>query len=105
MYYGLVVRGSNKLLKVRTQSNSDGEFCCDTQYILIDSNWEDYPLWLVQEREVADKAAKVHTEWYNAGYDTPSWENKKYDLEVVEVEISIKVNGKQIDLPSKLTIK
>lgn len=87
--YGLRIKGKKDLLKVSTRSNSDGEFCCDTQFILEDSNW-DYPIWLVNKRKQAEKVAKESTDWYNAGYETPTWDNEDWDLEVVEVELIVK---------------
>ena len=95
--YGLRIKGKEVLLKVSTQSNSDGEFCTDIQHILEDSTWE-YPLWLVSSRETAEHVAKHSTDWYNAGYETPTWprdwtaigRRKAVELEVVEVEITVK---------------
>lgn len=94
--YGIVVKGTTELLRVRTDSNEGGDFCCSTQYILTD--WgNDYPLWLVGNREDAKTAIKESTKWYNAGYETPTWEKKSWDLQVVEVDITVKIDGVEVE--------
>lgn len=98
--YGLRNKKNGRLLTVYTRSNADGDFCCDIQHILIESakpiedimiNRENYDeLWLVNSYEKAKKAM-VSTEWYNANYETPTHDYDPDVLEVIKVEVSIKV--------------
>lgn len=106
MYYGLVIKGTNKLLGYEVRSNSDGDFCCENQYIL--TNFDSASKWLVTDKKQAKEAAETNTNWYNADYETPShgYGVKEKELEVVEVELTIKINGKEAEVPkSMLNIK
>ena len=100
--YGLRNKKTQAVLCVHRSSNEGADFCCETQHILHESNRpiEDIlmncnaydELWLVKDYETA-KAARHSTEWYNAGYDTPShaYSYKENELEVVKVYIEAKI--------------
>jgi site-specific DNA-adenine methylase len=84
--YGLLYKKSNKLLGFYTSSNSDGEDCCEEQFILDD----DYAgrVWIVDNELTAGYVRMFSTEWYNAGYDTPTNPYKPEELKVVKITIS-----------------
>lgn len=56
-----------------------------TQFYLEPSDWAEN-IWVVLDRETAEKAAVTNTPWYNAGYQTPSNEHAG-NLEVVELTL------------------
>ena len=95
--YGLRVRGTEKVLGVNAQSNDGAEFCGSMAYSL--DNHEDN-MWLVDTIENALWVSKNTTPWYNASYDTPINNYVDKDIEVVEVEINVKVISNVVKLPS-----
>jgi hypothetical protein len=81
-FYGLKRNGIP--LRFGNESNEDGEFCCETAYYLTDDG---NGIWLVEDRSIAEKAAKTDTKWYCAGYNTPMNPYTKDNLEIFSVEI------------------
>lgn len=73
------------LMGVLSDSNHGGEFCTATQFYLEPSDWAEN-IWVVLDRETAEKAAVTNMPWYNAGYQTPSNEHAG-NLEVVELTL------------------
>lgn len=74
---------TGQLLGVELTPN-DGDFCVSVEVEL--SRFED-SVWVVTSRTVAE-AARTSTEWYNAGYSTPTHAYSPEELEVVELEIA-----------------
>ena len=98
--YSLRNKKSGKYVEFSTQSNADGDFCCETQYLISESYkpLEEIignELWIVDSYAIAEKARTTHTEWYNAGYETPSHYYKRDwnpdDYEVVRIEMVLNV--------------
>jgi len=83
--YGLRHIESGRLVTVYTRSNAGHDFCCDQEHIL--SDLPDKPVWGVDERWHADWVRRHSTEWFNAGYDTPSHRFNPDELEVVKITI------------------
>lgn len=94
--YGLRHLKTGKLMSVSTRSNSGGDCCCETQYMLDD--YSDSP-WIVDNIVTAAYVRENSTEWYNAGYETPTNDYNAEDLEVVEIELVVK-NVEQPKLPT-----
>lgn len=90
---------SGELIGYFTSSNADGSFCVDVQYILTEGA-ENNKLWSVKDKYQAEYVRKFSTEWYNAGYDSPTHYFKPDDLEVVEVEIIQKVTPVKVSIPT-----
>lgn len=84
--YGLRHIKSGKVVGYHTKSNSNGECCCEAQHILSE---HDDRVWIVDSKIIAGYVRMFSTEWYNAGYDTPSHSFKPEDLEVVEIKIVV----------------
>jgi hypothetical protein len=80
--FALYHKKLKKFMGFYTVSNEGGEFCVGTQHHLSTCS---ECVWVVTSKEVAQKAAKTSTEWYNAGYSTPV---NQYagELEVVELK-------------------
>lgn len=85
--FGLRNIKTNTLAGVSTRSNEGGECCCETQYILDDCS--NIP-WIVESALTAAWVRENSTEWYNAGYDTPTNEYDPESMEVVEIELVVK---------------
>lgn len=93
--HALKHKKSGKLVGYCTSSNRDGEFCCDTQYIL---EINDDNIWYVDSKEHAEWVRHNSTEWFNAGYDTPTHYFKSSELIVVEAIITTK--DIEVEIPS-----
>ncbi len=93
--YGLLYKG--KVLGYNTQSNSDGQNCCETQYTLDNTEENE---WLVDSKIQAEWVRNYSTEWYNAGYDTPTNPYNKEDLKVVEVIREITMTPIIVKIPT-----
>ena len=97
--YGLRNKSNGKLIGYSTQSNAGGESCRDEQY-LLDTDQE--KLWLVDEPEHAEWVRWNSTEWFNAGYETPThpsnWDSDMW--EVVTVEIVVKCDQVKVQIPT-----
>lgn len=67
-------------------SNDGAEFCVSTAYE-FETNSD--RVWIVTSVEVAEYARTNSTEWYNAGYETPTHERGwvAKDWEVVELMV------------------
>jgi len=94
--FGLRNKSNGKILGYYTQPNL-ADCCVETQYIL---DTESEQMWLVNEPENAEWVRLNPTEWYNAGYNTPSHSFDDNELEVVSVEININVNSVDIKIPT-----
>lgn len=79
-----------QLVRWTSASNDGAEYAVSTRFELsYDASTDQTaePVWVVFDRETAEKVAVTHTEWFNAGYSTP--ENPYVGLlEVVELEVS-----------------
>ena len=84
--YALKYVKSNTLLGFNIQSNGDEDFCNDLQHSL---DIHEDNIWLVDKIEMAEYVKNNSTEWYNAGYNTPSHQFKPNELEVVKVTINV----------------
>ena len=94
--FGLRNIKTNTLVGVSTRSNEGGEFCGDVQYLLDLSG--DTP-WIVEDALTAAWVRENSTEWYNAGYETPTNEYDPESMEVVAIEIHVK-KVEQPNLPT-----
>ena len=84
--YGLRYKTTKELVRVRTDSNCGGEFCCDEQHILTCERNDDYEVWEVEHIQHAEWVRQFNTEWYNAGYETPSHSFKADELEIIDFQ-------------------
>jgi hypothetical protein len=84
--YGLMLKKTREILTFYTQSNNEGEDCYSEQYILTTGH---YPPWIVDDILTAAYVKKFSTEWFNAGYETPTHNYKEEELEVVEIEMTM----------------
>ena len=84
--YGLRHIKSGKTLSFSTVSNAGSGFCGETSTYLSVGGDRD---WVVESLANAEYVRNYSTEWYNAGYDTPSHEFDSEELEVVEITISV----------------
>lgn len=80
--FGLRNIKTRKLMGVSTRN-----CCCETQYIL--DLYGENP-WIVEDALTAAWVRENSTEWYNAGYETPTNEYDPEELEVVEIELVVK---------------
>jgi hypothetical protein len=85
IWYGLFYIPKDKMVGFET-TGSDGEDCVSVEFNL--SVWSEN-LWLVREKEQAEKARTTNTSWYNAGYQIPGNPFKPEDLRVVELVIEV----------------
>jgi hypothetical protein len=81
--FGLEFEG--RLLSFYTESNEGADFCCSVAFTLDDSSDN---VWLVEDRETAERAAVANTEWFNASYNTPMNPFAREALRVVEVTLT-----------------
>lgn len=95
--YGLRQKSTGQLVGYCTSSNADGDCCVEEQYILQPGSDQ---LWLVDDPEQAEYVRLNSTEWYNAGFDTPTNNLDSDDLEVVEVNVEVKVEPVEVSLPT-----
>lgn len=82
--YGLKHIESGNMLCYTIESNGDAEFCGDFSYTL-DEDEHSNKIWLVGSPQHAEFVKNVSTEWYNAGYNTPSHRYSPNELVVVHV--------------------
>lgn len=69
-----------------TQSNDNADFAVSSQFYI--EFWKDGKLWCVDTLEEVEQVLQKSTEWYNAGYYTPTWDNSfKKAVLAGEVEI------------------
>ena len=52
-------------------NSTDGEFCVSVQVSLT---FFDGPVAVFPDRWTAENALRVDTQWYNAGFNNPSWD-------------------------------
>ena len=57
-------------------------------------------MWLVDSVEHAEFVRNFPTEWFNAGYETPSHDFESDDLEVVSVEIVVNTQKVDVSIPT-----
>lgn len=81
--YGLKNKKTGKLMGFNSHGN-DGDFCTDVEYELSDYSSN---IWLVENKDTAEKAAETDTSWYNRNYETPG-NDYVGNLEVVKVELN-----------------
>jgi hypothetical protein len=86
--YGLLHKESGNIVGFDTSSNEGGDFCCSTQYSLNHSS--EHP-WIVDDELTAAYVRRFSTEWYNAGYETPSHHYDADELQVIKIEIKTSV--------------
>ena len=98
--FGLRHKETGKIVTYYTDSNGDADGCA-TQYIL-DKSSDDQELWFVDIAENAEWVRLNSTEWYNAGHDTPTHYLKPDELEVVEINITIKAEPVDVTIPTPL---
>jgi hypothetical protein len=82
--YGLLHKKSGKIVGYETQSNAGGYACCDTAHTL-DAN--SHLMWIVEDELNAAFVRMFSTEWYNAGYETPTNPYKPEELRVIKIRI------------------
>ena len=99
--YRLRHKKTNEYLKVRTESNSEGDFCCEDQHILETDKYNNR-VWIAKSPEHAEWVRHNSTRWYNADYETPSHDFKADELEVMSVDITIAEERIEVTLPTKL---
>lgn len=93
--FGLRQKSTGKIVGYYTSQNSgDG---VELQHIL-EPGAEKF--WLVDDPEQAEFVRLNSTEWYNAGYDTPTNHIDTDDLEVVEINVEIKTTSVDVSLPT-----
>jgi hypothetical protein len=86
--YGLRHIESGNLCGFITTANCEGDFCNEISHELTWITGDE--IWLVSERSEAEYARTHNTEWFNAGYMTPENPYNPDELEVVEIELSIR---------------
>lgn len=94
--YGLREKKTGKLLSFnRTKNRCDAvEYCHDLR---VDENSE---TWLVDNPRQAEWVRHNSTEWYNADHNTPRHHYEAHELEVVEVNVSIRVTLMNVKVPT-----
>jgi len=86
-FYGIRNKKTHKTCGFSSVSNENAEDCVDITFNL-ELNSKDN-VWLVPEKAMAEQTIKYNTEWYNAGYTSPS-RDKNFtpdDYEVFEINI------------------
>ena len=87
--YGLMHKPTRRALGFSTSSNAGGDFCVETQHILELSSDK---MWVVDNPKHAEWVRLNPTQWYNADYDTPTHDFDSDDLQVVRINVEIKVD-------------
>jgi hypothetical protein len=82
--YGLLHKKSKKIVGYETRSNSGGDCCCETQFILSANS---KLMWIVEDELNAAFVRMFSTEWYNAGHDTPTNPYNPEELQVIKIRI------------------
>jgi|SaaInl8_150m_RNA_FD_contig_61_622698_length_572_multi_5_in_0_out_0_2 hypothetical protein len=88
--YGLKVKNSDKLLKIKVEKNNIYNHCGEDRYTLNEEHGEDFLL---------DDITEIFTicngdgeAWYNSKYNNPTIDSRLIgDLEVVKVSFSFEV--------------
>ena len=84
--YGLRNKKTGELLGFETSSNT-GDFCVDVMFTLSEYG----EVWLVDDYETAHKVYNSSTEWYNAGFNSPTYDLKMSEYEIVKVNLIVEV--------------
>ena len=85
-FYTLRHIPSGKYCGFYSESNDNGEYCVSESFTLEPKFSRN--LWAVCERRTAEKVIENGSqEWYNAGYETPTYFCESSELEVVEFEL------------------
>jgi len=95
--YALREKASRKLLGYTLSSNAEGDFCVENQYCLYAG---DEKVWQVDEAWQAEYVRQNSTEWYNAGYETPTHDYEPEELEVVEVTTVVDEKLVEVKIPT-----
>ena len=95
--YGLRHKKAGKILGVSSHSNEGQDFCGDTSFRL--TLYSDI-MWSVDNILNAEYVRNFSTEWYNAGYTTPTNEFDAEELEVVEIAIETTVGCVEVKIPT-----
>jgi hypothetical protein len=91
-FYGIRHKITKKPLGFSAESNAPGEECISIAYNFEESQYSEN-IWLVTRQKSAEDAltSKENPKWYNAGHNTPSWDDTMWqhrdEYEVFEVEI------------------
>lgn len=85
--YGLFHKKDKSILGVYSQSDNSGEGI--GTFYTLSCNQE--PLWIVKDNITASYVRLYSTEWYNAGYDTPTHPYEPEELEVIQIELKCDV--------------
>lgn len=94
---------SGELVKYYTNSNKDGDFCCETQYcICVDEHSKD--VWYAETPEEAEWVRLNSTRWYNANYETPTHSRsfEPEDFEVVSLEVKTVIEKVDVKIPTTI---
>jgi hypothetical protein len=86
--YGLRHIPSDNICGFTTTGNCEGDFCNEVSFEL--DHVAGNEMWLVESYEEAEYVRTHSTEWFNAGYMTPQNPYDPSELEVVNIEISIR---------------
>lgn len=95
---------SGKLLTMQRTSNADAEFCNDHTVRLEEpygdpEDW-DPDTWYIDTILNAEYVRNFSTEWYNSGERTPQHYFKPEELEVVQVERTVKTVQVKAKVPT-----
>jgi hypothetical protein len=88
-----IINDKGELATYDVESNGDAEDCGALKYSISFNKWDH--LWLVDSESTANKAIRISTPWYNAGYDTPEHTDlfkKANGKRAVELELTIQHN-------------
>ena len=95
--YGLRHKKTEKILGVSSSSNEGQDFCGDVSFRLT---LHSDIMWSVYDLLNAEYVRNFSTEWYNAGYATPTNEFEPEELEVVEIAIETTVACVEVKIPT-----
>jgi len=95
--YGLRLKETGEVLGFYYESNSGLDFCGETTCNLSIS---DDKMWLVDDKYQAEYVRNYSTEWYNAGYETPTNPFESEELEVVKVKVVTDVEPETASVPT-----
>lgn len=95
--YALRHNTTLKFAVYSVSSNEGSDFCGEDETQLSGSAdpYDGDTVWLVDSSEVAEKARKTNTGWYNAHYETPSHDHgfKPDDWHVTVIELSSSIRA------------
>ena len=91
-FYGIRNKETKQALGFCCNSNGEDAMCNDVCFELEGFNCSVSNVWLVKNKETAQKVFEGQTKWYNAGYETPMisdtyFDKLKKDFEIFEIEI------------------